>query len=108
MDNLNERIARWMGEICRTGEYDREDPPNPYVEYPAYDTDPAAALRVLARMVESGWDAKMSNYSLEYIPGCEPWIIILRDGNVNVLISEADTPCAAICAAWLAEFGGEE
>lgn len=101
---LNAAIARWMGE----GKEIVVDPYDGMPLYarvgniPSYNTDPAAALRVLARMSESlGFDWHGTT-TLTYSGG----IWYCRYGVRWEY--ESDTPAAAICAAWRAEFGGEE
>lgn len=122
----NERIAVWMGDTPRI-EYAASEQPDTitfssdcrgdvvdwcnrtndscgrsYVcrelrIYPAYDTDPAAALRVLARM------AINDSYTLRPT-ATSKWVV----DNSDVAVTKwLDTPCAAICAAWESKFGGE-
>lgn len=107
-DNINERIARWMGEYSSKAvrDFHGSDIGRAYTG-PEYDTDPAAALRVLARM-----NLEQKPYGLGYLLSAhtdETWFVCCFDYKEDEWREKkhkAPTPCAAICAAWAAKFGG--
>ena len=100
-NELNAAIARWMGEPRPTEENFRDGQWVCLCPMPDYLHDPAAALRVLARMNKVCRHYELDNDSEGN------WQVWLWDGGVHHIKVKAPTPAAAICAAWLVEFGGE-
>lgn len=101
----NEHIAAWMGEVKCTMRGCQDYPDNMAARCngcvdnnTSYDTDPAAALRVLERMNKS--DVVGLHCNPEFSE--EAWFCATQYESYS-----APTPCTAICTAWEAEFGGE-
>jgi len=98
MSDANAAIARWMGEYFDKAirDFHGSDCGRAYAG-PDYLHDDTAALRVLAEMeLRSnfrGWYLSPDIDSGGWMCGLHP------------LEKTGDTPAAAICAAWLAEFG---